>query len=110
MQKRLTSLLRSKEFLHNHQFGFRSKHTTEQACTTLISFLHTALDSGKIPAAIFLDVGKAFDSLTHKILLVKLSHIGIRGSALLWFYYLHDRTISMDPDSLNSIGVDYGVP
>ena len=31
MQKRLTSFLQSKEFLHSHQFGFRSKHTTEQA-------------------------------------------------------------------------------
>ena len=79
--------------------------------TTLISFLHTALDSGKIPAAIFLDVRKAFDSLTHKMFLNKLSHMGIRGSALSWFRsYLHDRTISMDPDSLKSIGVNYGVP
>ena len=103
--------LQSKEFLQNHQLGFRSKHTTEQACTTLISFLHTALDSGKIPAAIFLDVRKAFDTLIHKILLDILSHIGIRGSALSWFHsYLHDRTISMDPDSVNSIDVDYGVP
>ena len=110
-EKRLTRFLQSNEFLHSHQFGFRSKHTTEQACTTLISFLHTALDSGKIPAAIFLDVRKAFDGLTHKILLDKLSHIGIRGSALSWFRScLHDRSISMDPDSLKSIGVDYGVP
>ena len=107
MQKRLTSFLQSKEFLHNHQFGFRSKHTTEQACTTLIGFLHTALDSGKIPATIFLDVWKAFDSLTYKIPLDKLSHIRIRGSALSCFHsYLHDRTISMDPDSLNSIAVE----
>ena len=54
---------------------------------------------------------KAFDSLTHKILIDKLSHIRIPGSALSWFHsYLHNRTISMDPDSLNSIGVDYGVP
>ena len=42
-------------------------------------FLHSALDSGLIPAAIFLDVRKAFDSLTHGILLFKLSHYGVRG-------------------------------
>ena len=44
------------------QFGFRANHSTEQACTTFLNFIHSVIDSGHIPAALFLEVRKAFDS------------------------------------------------
>ena len=69
MQKRLISFLEAKKFLHEGKFGFRSKHKTEQASAVLLNFIYSALESGKIPTAIFLDVTKAFDSLSHRILL-----------------------------------------
>ena len=59
MQKQLlnlleiSNLLEARKFLHKHQFGFRSKHTTEQACAVLLYFIHSAFESGKIAAAIF---------------------------------------------------------
>ena len=60
------------------------------------NFLYTAFDSGLIPAAIFLDVRKAFDSLTHEIQLYKLSRNGVRGQAHAWFdSYFSGRTISV---------------
>ena len=68
MLSRFLKFLKSKKFLHDFQFGFRMKHSTEHACVTLLNFIHSALDSGLIPAAIFLDIRKAFDSLTHEIL------------------------------------------
>ena len=44
------------DFFHDFQFGFRAKHSTEHACATLLNYLNSALDSGLIPAALFLDV------------------------------------------------------
>ena len=111
MLSRLLNFLNSKHFFHDFQFGFRAKHSTEHACATLLNYLHSVLDSGLIPAALFLDVRKAFDSLTHKILLWKLSHIGIRGNAYSWFLsYLSGRVISVDPHFSNPSGIEFGVP
>ncbi|KAK2720580.1 hypothetical protein QYM36_004456 [Artemia franciscana] len=60
--------------------------------------------------AIFLDVKKTFNSLTHKILTDKLSYHDVRGKALFWFSsYLTDRSIAMeDPDE--QVSTEYGVP
>ena len=58
-----------------------------------------------------MDVRKAFDSLTHRILLRKLSHIGIRSNAYSWFdSYLSGRLISIDPLFRSPSEVYYGVP
>ena len=108
---RLLSFLDAKEFLHDFQFGFRAGHSTEHARAAFSNFIHSAIDSGHIPVALFLDVRKAFDSLTHRILLSKLSHIGIRSNAFSWSdSYLSGRLISIDPLFRSPSEVYYGVP
>ena len=108
---RLLSFLDAKDFLHDFQFGFRASHSTEHACAAFSNFIHSAIDYGHIPGALFLDVRKAFDSLTHRILLWKLSHIGIRSNAYSWFYsYLSGRLNSIDPLFRSPSEVYYGVP
>ena len=110
MLKRLLSFLDAKKFFHRHQFGFREKCSTEHACNMLIHFVRQSLDFGLIPAAIFLDVKKAFDSLTHEILIGKLSHQGVRGEALSWFSsFLTGRSIAVEASD-EHIPVEYGVP
>ena len=97
MLKRLLSFLDARKFFHRHQFGFREKCSTEHACNMLLHFVRQSLDFGLIPAAIFLDVKKAFDSLTHEILIGKLSHQGVRGEALSWFSsFLTGRSIAVE--------------
>ena len=110
MLKHLLSFLDAKKFFHRHQFGFREKCSTEHACNMLLHFVRQSLDFGLIPAAIFLDVKKAFDSLTHEILIGKLSHQGVRGEALSWFSsFLTSRSIAVEASD-EHVPVEYGVP
>ena len=52
---------------------------------SLIDKLSSAMDQGNKVIGIFLDFSKAFDTVDHNILLLKLEHYGIRGTALDWF-------------------------
>ena len=61
------------------QFGFREKYTTEFAILDIYEKLLKNIDERKITCAIFLDLAKAFDSVSHDILLSKLEKYGIRG-------------------------------
>ena len=64
--------------------------------------------------AIFLNLSKAFDSMNHSILLQKLNHFGIRGSAFDWFEnYLNDRSqkvVCSGVVSFNTNNISMGVP
>ena len=54
--------------------------------------IRESIDKGKFGCGIFIDLRKAFDTANHQILLHKLDHYGIRGSALSWFEsYLNKR-------------------
>ena len=72
------------------------------------------LDEGLSSCAVFLDLAKAFDSVSHKILLRKMHHYGIRGKALeLFKSYLSSRLQFVKlPDGTTSsmTKVEYGVP
>ena len=54
--------------------------------------IKSTLDNGRYGCGVFIDRQKAFDTVNHSILLKKLEHYGIRGTALKWFTsYLTDR-------------------
>ena len=71
------------------------------------------LDNGLSTCAIFLDLAKAFDSVSHNILLRKLQHYGIRGNVYNFFQsYLSSRSQFVKMDNIKStlLNVDFGVP
>ena len=81
--------------LYESQFGFHSKHCCEQAIVEPVGKLLQAREQGDHAAGIFLDLSKAFDTLNHEVLLLKLERYGIRGNVLNCFKsYLHKRTFS----------------
>ena len=64
------------------QFGFRSQSSTQEALLSVTNTWKTMLFKHKLIAAVFLDVKKAFDSVSHYQL---IHSIGIQGSLLNWF-------------------------
>ena len=67
------------------QYGFRKKHSCETAVAELVASIIKNIEEGKYTLGIFLDLSKAFDTLSHQLLLKKLDRYGIRGIPLSWF-------------------------
>ena len=89
--KRTYNFLDTSGQLYSSQYGFRSKHSCENAISELIGQIVKGHERQEHTAAIFLDLSKAFDTLDHELLLKKLEIYGIRGTALDWFSsYLMD--------------------
>ena len=79
--EQLSNYFIQNNLLSSQQYGFRTKHSTELAALNLVDHLTYKLDSGNIPTNIYIDLSKAFDTLTHSILLDKMSFYGVNGVA-----------------------------
>ena len=114
MYRRLTRFLIHQNFFYDLQFGFRKNYSTSDAITFVIDKISKAFDKKEMTLAIFLDLSKAFDSINHSILLQKLSHFGIRGSALDWFESCLDnrfqKVVCSGVVSTNANKIVMGVP
>lgn len=99
--------------LSTSQYGFRQNISTEDAVTALTSFITNELDSSRKCLTVFLDLKKAFDTVSFPILLTKLENIGIRGTQLaLMNSYLHGRTQRVRIGDLQSCDseITFGIP
>ena len=113
IHRRLYTYLNDNTILNENQFGFRENRSTSQAVLNYFHYVYDRLDNGELVFSIFLDFSKAFDCVSHDVLLHKLSHYGIRGVALDWFKsYLSNRRqyVSIDETVSNSLEIKQGVP
>ena len=110
---RLYSFLISQSVIYDKQFGFRSKHSTAHAVNYSIDYILRNLEKKNHVIGIFIDLSKAFDTIDHEKLLVKLEHCGVRGTCLeLIRSYLCARKQYTDFQNTHSecCTVKYGVP
>ena len=75
----LTVYLEKNNLLSSRQFGFRKGKLTELAATLFFDHVHRAMDRGELTDTIFIDLSKAFDTVSHSVLLSKLSVYVICG-------------------------------
>lgn len=78
---RVMHFLESNKYLHKNQFGFREKKSTIDPVLKLVNSVHHTLNNGKKALTVFIDLQKAFDSISHSKLLSALYETGVRGKA-----------------------------
>ena len=113
IHNRISKFLEKYKILYAYQFGFRKDHSTCLATSYLVDKITKALDDKEYFLSVFLDLSKAFDTVNHNILLIKLAHYGIRGSALNWFKsYLSNRKqfVEINASKSNTQNIACGVP
>jgi hypothetical protein len=113
LNKRLINYLEKYKILSNAQYGFRQGKTTDDAILNLTSFIVNNVDSGRKCLAVFLDLQKAFDTVSISTLENKLEMIGIRDTALQLFKnYLSDRTqrVKIGTHVSRDASISFGVP
>lgn len=77
---------------NSQQYGFIKGRSTTTAIIKFTELIIEQLEEGCTSKSILLDFSKAFDCLSHKLLLLKLNGLGIRGGAAQWFNsYLSNR-------------------
>lgn len=109
---RIISFIRPK--LSKQQFGFLKGRSCLSQLLVSFAQVFNDLDRGAIGIdTVFLDFKKAFDSVPHNELLLKLWRIGITGKLWLWFQeYLTHRQhyVYLDNASSALLPVKSGVP
>ena len=92
IQKQCATYLKNYNVSTDAQYAFRRNHSTGTCLINLLDPIHAAIHNGGIAGALFIDLSKAFDSIDHNTLLIKLGKLGFRLSAQNWFKsYLSNR-------------------
>ena len=89
--RRLYPIIDSREMIPDHQFGFRSQHSTIQQCHRVVDTIASTLERKQYCSAAFLDEAQAFDRVWHVGLLWKLKKILPSTYFLIINSYLTER-------------------
>ena len=82
--------------LLDDQFGFRPGRSTEDQLLLMYDDVTRWVDSGSVVVAVLFDFSKAFDVVSHCVLLEKLSSLGVRDPLLGWIeHFLRGRIMQV---------------
>ena len=111
--RHLMTHLESHNILTDLQHGFRRGFSCESQLLNTLDDLTKSYDKKQQVDVAILDFSKAFDVVSHRKLLHKLSHYGIKGSLHLWItHFLQDRkqSVVIDGHHSDQVSVASGVP
>ena len=117
MYTRLYKFITKNNIFYNKQYGFRNNHSCEQAIQNLYGHILQNKEDGIQTSAVFLDLSKAFDTISHDLLLEKLEKYGIRGLSNEWIKsYISNRCLQVKcltlscnkPELSNKYNINHG--
>ena len=92
VKAQLMEFLESNNLIDPGQYGYRKSRSTEDAATKLCDDIRRHANNGCLVGSVFVDLRKAFDTISHSNLIQKLSSYGLRSTELEWFSsYLFNR-------------------
>ena len=75
--KRIYDFFIRENLIFRSQYSFCKKHSCEHAVTELLGEITKGYENGKHTIAMFLDLSKAFDTISHELLFAKLECYGV---------------------------------
>ena len=92
--KLLSRYLEVNNILCTEQYGFRKNRSTSLAIFNYVKYIIDEMNRKKVVGCIYLDFARAFDSINHKRLILKLYDMGVTPKLCLWIEnYLGNRQI-----------------
>ena len=113
MRNQINDYLYVNRLSSKHQYGCKQKRPKIDAIMYETEFIRKERDKNKFVTSAFLDLYKAFDSINHEILSIRLDNLGFDTSALKLFgSFLSDRVQSVVLNDIFSdiLNVARGVP
>ena len=112
--KQLIQHLHISDLGETYQSAYKRNHSTEMAFIRVHNEIAMAIDQHNSVILVLLDLSAAFDTVDHRILLLRLSNrFGITGTVLEWFRsYLSDHTQFVQVNGACSAShvLEFGVP
>ena len=109
----LVEYLEKFALLNKKQFGFQSRKSSTDAVLFFIEKIIGILEKNNDTGAVFLDLAKAFNSISHEIFLKKAENIILSQSTILLLKsFLENRTqcVKLGIDLSDKITINHGVP
>ena len=92
MYNRVYNYFVESKLLFPKQFGFQINTSIEHAVLELVCNFTKSFEKNEYVLGNFIDLRKAFDTVNHEVLLLKLKLYGINGTCLEWLKsYLSNR-------------------
>lgn len=110
---RLFEYLNQKKFFSENQYGFRPKSSTLSATVDLVNQIKSNIDKKLFVLGVFIDLKKAFDTISHLKLIQKLTNMAISGTALkILQSYLENRSqvVKIGNFTSSTHSITFGIP
>lgn len=113
MHKQIYKYFECHKLLNEQQFGFRSELSTVKAVESLVNNVYEGFENRLCTSGTLIDLSKAFDSVSHDIIIKKLEHYGIENEPLKLFKsYLSNRVQLVHANNQRStiLPIKRGIP
>ena len=97
LKDQIVEFLNKNNLLSYSQFGFRSHFSSADALLFATETIRKQIDEKNIVAAAFLDLSKAFDSISHCILFEKLKELNFEDKAISVIKNYHGKNSESHP-------------